>query len=232
MKLWWEDGTVRLYHGDCRDLDTDIVEAGSVDLLLTDPPYGRMYRGFGLTTQNANIAADGARQGMRTLRGCLSGLDELLSPTAHLLVMCHWQSWPDFYDVMASHGKIQNALIWHKDRGGMGDCEVGYAVDYEVVLYATRGRRGLAGGRPSAVITGIPPCSARARSHPTEKPEALMETLIKRHAPEGGLVVDPFVGAGSTLVAARRLGMRAVGVDIDRRWCDVVAERLRQGELL
>ena len=229
MKLWYSEAGVELYQGDCRDLE---LEAGSVDLLLTDPPYGRQYKGNGITTSHANVAADGARQGMRTMRGCLATLDAALAADAHLLVMCHWQSWPDFYDVVSSYAGIQNALIWWKSRGGMGDCSMAYAVDYEVVLYAARGRRSLAGKRPSAVIAGIPPPPAKRRTHPTEKPEALMETLVARHSPDGGLCVDPFVGAGTTLVAARALGRRAVGVEIEPRWCDVAAERLRQGILL
>jgi hypothetical protein len=70
--------------------------------------------------------------------------------------------------------------------------------------------------RRGAVIRGIPPLASSRRSHPTEKPVALMELFIEKSCPPGGLVVDPFRGSGPALEAARKLGRRAIGID-DRR---------------
>ena len=228
MTPFWERDGISLYCGDCRDVELD---PETVDLLLTDPPYGMQYSGYGLTTQNANIRADGARQGMRVVRQALRSSEPSWRPDVHLLLMCHWESWPDFYDTIAPYAQIRNALIWYKNRGGMGDTATEYARDYEVILYAMRGRRPLAGKRPNAVIAGIPPCTATGRSHPTEKPVALMRALIARHCPPDGLVVDPFAGAGTTLIAARAERRRCVGIEIERRWCEVAAERLSQQRL-
>ena len=66
------------------------------------------------------------------------------------------------------------------------------------------------------------------RQHPTQKPENMLGWLVQ-FAPAGGLVVDPFMGLGSTLVAAKNHGRKAIGCDVDERWCEVAAERLRQG---
>lgn len=231
MKPYYEDDGVILYHGDAQDVE---LPEESVDLLLTDPPYGQQFRGSGRTTKTANVRGDGVRQGCRIVRRVLAPLDPALRPDAHLLIMCHWESWPDFYDSISPLYSIKNALIWHKNRGGMGDLEREYARDYEVVLYATARPgtkpRALRGKRPGAVITGIPPCTDNRR-HPVEKPVPLMMRLIERHAPEGGLVVDPFAGSGSTLVAAQAIGRRAIGVEIDESYCRVIVERLRQRPL-
>ena len=74
-----------------------------------------------------------------------------------------------------------------------------------------------------------PPSSAnRLRHHPTEKPRGRsMEWLIP-FCPQGGTILDPFMGSGTTLVAAKNLGRKAIGGDIDEHWCEVAAQRLTQ----
>lgn len=119
MKPYYSTRTVTLYHADCRDQLVDLPSA-SVDLLLTDPPYGMAYEGKGKTS--AAIRADGSRQGMRVLRQALSAASHALAPDAHGYVFCHWESWPDFYDAVSAHLRIKGALVWWKNRGGMGDC--------------------------------------------------------------------------------------------------------------
>lgn len=230
MKPYYSDSLVTLYHGDCRDVVADLPDA-SIALLATDPPYGQQFHGQALITEKANIRADGARQGMRLVRELLFTLQPKIQPDAHALVFCHWESWPDFYDAVASYLQIRNALIWWKNRGGVGDTEMDYARDYEVILYASAtGRRPLIGKRPCALLHGYPPVGAD-RVHPTEKPEPLMRTLIERHCPENETTLDPFAGSGTTLVAAKRMGRRAIGVEIEERWCQEAAERLSQGTL-
>jgi site-specific DNA-methyltransferase (adenine-specific) len=229
VRPYHEAAGIAIYHGDCRDVLEDLAGAGvRADLLATDPPYGQQFAGRGETTAKANVRADGARQGMRVVRQMLAAIADVLAPDAHAYLFCHWESWPDFYDASASYLAIKSALIWHKDRGGMGDTEMEYARDYEVILYGTCGaRRPLEGRRDGAVIAGIPPVG-NDRRHPTEKPVRLMQYLIGKSCPVGGLVVDPFMGAGSTLEAALNLGRRAIGIEIEERYCEIAAKRLSQ----
>lgn len=228
MKPYFEQDGISIYHGDCRDVLSDLDVCA--DLVLTDPPYGQQFAGQGVTTAKANIRADGARQGVRVAR---QGLQEALArsaPDSHVLCFCHWESWPDFYDAVAPLWPIKNALVWWKDRGGMGDTEMEYARDYEVILYGASLRRRIEGRRDGAVIKGYPPVGS-SRQHPTEKPVPLLKYLIARHAPDAGTVLDPFCGVGSTLHAARDLGRRAVGIEIEERYCEIAAKRLSQGVL-
>ncbi|AKQ66512.1 Adenine-specific methyltransferase [Myxococcus hansupus] len=226
MKPYFQSDLVTLYLGDCRDQLLGLPSE-SVDLMLTGPPYGMAYEGRG--QRAAAIRADGSRQGMRVLRQALTAAGPSLAADAHALVFCHWSSWPDFTDAVAAHLKMKGALIWWKNRGGVGDCTGSYAPDYEVLLHAVGGkRRPLVGKRMVAVLAGFAPVPPPKRLHPTEKPVSLLRLLIERSCPAGGLVLDPFAGSGSTLVAAQQLGRRAVGVELEERYCEAAARRLEQ----
>ncbi|QSQ19304.1 site-specific DNA-methyltransferase [Pyxidicoccus parkwayensis] len=226
MKPYFESDTVTLFHADCRDQLLDLPSQ-SVDLLLSDPPYGMAFEGKG--EHSAPIRADGARQGVRVLRQALTAAGPALKLDAHAFLFCHWASWPDFYDAVAAHLRLKGALVWWKDRGGSGDCAGSFAPDYEVVLHASGAkRRSLAGKRQGAVLAGFPPVPAQQRTHPTEKPVSLLAHLVAKSCPEGGTVLDPFAGTGATLVAAVQLGRRAVGIELEERYCEAAARRLEQ----
>lgn len=236
MKPYFESQGIQLYFGDCRDV-IETLPAKIVDLLFTDPPYGQSFQGDGATTKSANIRADGARQGVRVVRQMMGATHKfkLFKPDAHLLMFTHWEGWPDFYDMASSYVPIKNALIWHKDRGGMGDTELEYARDYEVILYGAMGRRALSGRRDGAVIRGFPPVG-NERVHPTEKPIPLCESRIRKHTAEGDLVFDPFCGVGPVLQAAAKSGRKAIGIELEEKWCEIAAKRLEtttaQGQLI
>lgn len=182
----------------------------------------------GWTTEKATVRSDGVRQGVRAVRSGLNALRGCFAPDMHLLVFCHWESWPDFYDALAHIGSVRNALIWSKGGGGMGDLRHEYAKDYEVVLFAALGRgRELAGQRTGAVLKHKRVPSSE-RHFPFEKPVGLLRELVERHAPPSGLVLDPFLGSGSTLVAAKAAGRAAIGVELDEGRCEIAAKRLSQ----
>ena len=226
MKPYFERNGITIYHGDCREV-LPYVADGSIDLLVTDPPYGMAFGGF--RGVDANVSADGARQGIRLVRQALQECADAMSADAHYLVFCHWESWPDFYDAASPFFAVKNALIWHKDRGGMGDTDLEYARDYEVVLYGIKGRgRPISGKRDGAVITGFPPVRSQSREHPTQKPVALLSYLVAKHSPNNGTVLDPFMGSGTTLRAAMDLGRQAIGIEIEERYCEIAAKRLEQ----
>lgn len=104
-----------------------------------------------------------------------------------------------------------------------------YAPGCEVVLHASGAkRRPLTGKRQGAVLVGYAPVPPQQRTHPTEKPVALLAHLVAKSCPEGGLVLDPFAGTGATLVAAVKLGRHAVSMDLEERYCELAARRLEQ----
>jgi site-specific DNA-methyltransferase (adenine-specific) len=150
----------------------------------------------------------------------------------HAVVFCHWESWPDFYDNLCHLFPIRNALVWHKGGGGMGDLRHEYAKDYEVMLFGARSRgRELRGVRRGAVLTGHKRVPSSERDVPFQKPVGLLAELIERHTPPAGMVLDPFAGSGSTLVAAKQSSRRCVAMELDEALCEVSARRLSQNVL-
>jgi DNA modification methylase len=232
MTPYYQDSHATIYQGDCRDV-AESLPAGAADLVLTDPPYGMAFvSGMRTVTELGAVRSDGVRQGIRSVRKALNNLERVYSEDAHFLVFCHWESWPDFYDGLSHLFSIRNALIWHKARGGMGDLRHEYAKDYEVVLFGARSRgREIGGRRDGTVIAGFPPVSGSSREHPTEKPVALLRYLISKHTEPSGCVLDPFMGSGSTLVAAKSIGRKAIGIELNEHYCEIAARRLQQGSL-
>ena len=227
MRPYFERNGIALYHADARDSIETVIVNGTVDLLLTDPPYGMQYESQG-PAASQNIRGDGARQGVRVFRQVLFELAHKWQHDAHAYSFCHWEGLPDFYDAMSTSLSIRNALVWDKAAGGVGDTECDYSRDFECVLYGLRGRRPLNGRRDGAMLRGHRGVPSAKRLHPTEKPVSLLAYLILKSTQPGHLVIDPFAGSASTLEAAKLTGRRAIGFEHDERWLEAAAKRLEQ----
>ena len=123
---------------------------------------------------------------------------------------------------------VSAVLIWHK-RGagpGMGDLTTAFGTSHEEIYLMGRWEKRTT-RRGSVITTESSPSELTTRiGHPTPKPVGLMETLIEAAPP--GVIADPFAGSGSTLIAARNLGRRAIGVELEEKYCEIIAKRLDQ----
>ena len=210
MTLYYEDDLVQLYHGDCREIAAWL----DADVLVTDPPYGMAYVSnfsrYGSTPPIAGDQDPAARDHMLTAWGDRPGL-----------VFGTWR-------VPRPPGATQ-LLVWDKgDSPGMGDLRLPWGPSHEEVYVLGSG---FAGKRTGSVIR-VKTLSAGnpdRPDHPTPKPIGLMERLIEKCPP--GVIADPYAGSGSTLVAAKNLGRRAIGVELEERYCEIAAKRLCQDVL-
>ena len=109
----------------------------------------------------------------------------------------------------------------------MGDLTFPWRVNYELIYV----RGAFAGPRTATAVIRCPLSNKAAglEGHPTPKPVALMTSILER-APIG-IIADPFAGSGSTLVAAKALGRKAIGVELEERYCEIAARRLAQDVL-
>lgn len=206
MSLYYQDDYVTLYHGDCLTEHREWLEA---DVLVTDPPYGMAYE-------------SGWVRG-RTRRPIAGDSDTQVRDAALV-------AWGDRPAILfgkwsvARPAKVRARLIWSKgDDPGMGDLTFPWGNSDEEIYIIGKGFSGKRG--PNVLVHNKPPVSNRD-AHPTPKPVPLMESLIEKCPP--GVIADPFAGSGSTLVAAKNLGLKSIGAELDERYCEIAARRCQQ----
>ena len=215
---YYEDEWVTLYHGDCREV-TAWLDA---DVLVTDPPYGRAWK------QGDTKTARGGRSDKHD--GIVH--DETTEERDAALAM--WGDRPAlaFGDLtLPPPTGTKLTLVYDKggDAGFTGAVG-GYRRNVEgIYLLGAHGSE--LGGRSAVISTSVSAGGnlARTTGHPHTKPQDVLTVLLE-HCPPG-TIADPFAGSGSTLVAAKRLGRKAIGVELDERYCEITAKRLAQGVL-
>ena len=213
--LYYSDDHVTLYLGDCL---TEHREWLNADVLVTDPPYGMAYSGFG-----------GRKGEPRRKTGPLSVVGDD-SPEIRDGALEAWGDRPALVFgkwTVTRPAKTRQILIWDKsDNGpGMGALDLPWGPSFEEAYVLGSGFTGKREGSVYRVKPFTSGDSSRP-NHPTPKPPALMERLIEKCPP--GTVADPFAGSGSTLVAAKALGRKAIGVELEERYCEIAARRLSQ----
>jgi site-specific DNA-methyltransferase (adenine-specific) len=196
----------------------------SVDCIITDAPYGISYKSRSRSLPKPTIANDGP-EAYAVLDKALAIAVQKLKLNSHIYVFTSWQAFVPMAAVVRRYFNLKNVLVWVKNNRTRGDLKGNYGYQYEMVLYAHKGRRHLSGKRDGNVLRFDKVYSNRM-VHPTEKPVALLEYLITKSTAEGELVLDMFMGSGSTCVAAKRLKRRYIGMELDRVWFEVAQTRM------
>jgi site-specific DNA-methyltransferase (adenine-specific) len=224
MKPYYEDDAVTIYHGDCRE----IVPAVSADVLITDPPYGidlsatseNGYRGPNNRTKRAQRSVTPYRDEPEIVREMIrSTVPMLLGQVSRGLIFCG-PAMLFAYPEPRSIGSVFTPA-------GAGRGPWGFQCSHPILYYGTDpylsdGR----GGRPNAFRDEQP--NREDFAHPCPKPLKWMRWAIDRASRPGETVLDPFMGSGTTLRAAKDLGRKAIGVEIEERYCEIAAQRMGQ----
>ena len=226
----WVMGQHRLVCGDAADpaAYARLLEGTPADLLLTDPLYNVADAGktaAAMTIANDDLDAEAYRA---FLAGCLAAATAVVKPGGGFYV---WHA--DLHGLAVRLAcddaglAVRQCLVWAKSAFTLGRQD--YHWRHEPCLYGWRegaAHAWLGDRSQSTVLEFDRP--ARNGEHPTMKPAALFEHLVRNSCPEGGLVLDPFAGSGTALVAAEVAGRRAALLELDPRYCDVVVRRWEQ----
>jgi DNA modification methylase len=202
------------------------------DVVWTDPPYGVDY--VGKTKRALTIANDRRSGSDDLLERSFAALEGALAPGARLYV-CH-PAGPaslGFLQAFCARWHLRQTLVWVKDSMVLGHSDYHYR--HEPILYGTspgegrkgRGASGWYGGNAETSVFEVPRPKA-SREHPTVKPVELISRCLRNSSGHGQVVVDPFAGSGSTLVASALLGRRGFGMELDPAYCDVTLRRLKE----
>jgi site-specific DNA-methyltransferase (adenine-specific) len=208
----------KIIQGDCCAILRQLPD-NSVDVLLTDPPYGMQYRA---KKWGKPMQGDGD---LSWFPPFIQEAYRLLKPNTHAYLFCNEYGLATFRSEMAAAGfKVKRLLVWVKDQHTAGDLGGDYANRTEYLLFGHKGRRKLNGHRDTNVL--FFKRAGRKRDHPTEKPEDILRYLIQKSSAPGELVLDPFAGSGSTCKAAKDLGRRFLGIEIDPRYAEIARQRV------
>lgn len=212
MTPYYERDNIRIYCADCRDV---LAEIGPVDLVLTDPPYaiGGSRNEWRVTASVAiglNMAARTVRKGGALLAFTTSsgrGISYTLSAVGNTL-------------------PFNRVLTWHKS---FIRSRVAGPWRWDTVQILAFGRASF--GRPqySSVFTSSGPSTTKAlggTGHPAELPDGIADWLYRPFAETAEVVLDPFLGTGQLLAPAVRAGKRAIGIELEERYCQIAVQRL------
>lgn len=215
---YYRRGGITVYHGDNRTV-LPTLAAGSVAFVLTDPPYLVNYTGRWDGDRRA-IAGD---DDPTWVRPTFAELWRVMAPDSFCVSFYGWPHADLFLGVWKQIGfRPVSHLSFVKRQIGLGRFTRG---SHETAFL-------LAKGRPPKPVRAIPDVidwrREKAKLHPNQKPVASLAPLIATFCPPDGLVLDPFLGSGSTLRAAKDLGRSAVGIEIDAAYCRAAVARLAQ----
>ena len=218
-------GKHRLICGDSTNSNVieRLLENEKADLLITDPPYNVNYKGGnGLTIQNDNMGDETFR---KFLRDAFESADGAMRPGAVFYI---WHADSEGYNFRgACHDigwQVRQCLIWNKSSLVLGRQD--YQWKHEPCLYGWKegaGHLWKSDRKQTTVLEFEKP--AKNAEHPTMKPVTLMAYLISNSTNESDLVLDPFGGSGSTMIACEQLNRKCYMVELDPRYCDVIIDR-------
>lgn len=218
MTPYYQDEAVTIFHGDQREI---VPTLGKVDAIVTDPPFLAV---FGTTEDRHDLGNYLiAETWMET---CVAEWSPIVIPGGHLVLCCDWRTYPIFWRaVMRGRWEQRNLVVWSHMAGRKWGV---FRFAHQLAFVAQKppsAPRPAPGGHAFDIWTERNVLTAE-RSHPTEKPVSYMEYLIDGIGAVS--VLDPFMGSGTTLRAAKNLGLTAVGIELDERYCEVAANRLAQ----
>lgn len=240
MKPYYERNGITIYHGDVLDILPSLDGVGGV---VTDPPYssGGAFRGDRMAstvTKYVNsdtaiyrpeFAGDNRDQRSFTV-WCtlwLNAARQSALPGAPLLSFIDWRQLPSLSDAVQCGGWLwRNVAVWWKP--GIRMQRGRFSSSAEYLIYATNGPANEGQASPQNVFSFAP---VDEKEHIAQKPVEVMRWALGV-VPTGAVVLDPFMGSGSTLRAAKDMGHPAIGIDSDERYCEIAAKRLSQEVLL
>lgn len=200
------------------------LENESIDSVITDPPYGMNFVSGRRKEKYNKIKNDEKENLNEWLDLFVDEIYRVLKNNTASFVFCSWHNIDIFKQALEKKFKIKNILVWVKNNHGSGDLKGAFAPKHEFIIHIQKGRKILEGKREPDVLyfnkTGN-------EYHPTQKPVDLIEYLIEKSTKENEMVLDPFLGSGTTAIACKNKNRKIYGCELDKDYFNVIMERLK-----
>jgi DNA modification methylase len=215
----FEIGQHRLLCGDSTDSDqvVKLMNGQKADMVFTDPPYGINYKSNKRKDEFEYIKND-------DVIDCSFLPIIPIKNNSAIYVWTIWDVYPKWVELVEKSYKVTNCIVWIKQAGGLGDLE-SFWNQHEFAIYAVKGKVKLRGIRQGNTWeTG----DHRSKDyiHPTQKPVELAARGIEATSDIGNLIVDVFLGSGSTMVASHQLKRKCYGMEYDPKYCQGIVDRM------
>ena len=152
----------------------------------------------------------------------------VLKPTGEFYFFCDWRGYAFYYPILSAVLPVKNLIVWDKISG----CGNFYAYTHELIIYGTmcnKNKKGTNIWREKAFASGAKKTNA-GKVHPTQKPVELMEKIITDGSEPGGVVLDCFMGSGTTGVACVNTGRDFIGIELDENYFDIAKNRIEEAQ--
>jgi len=219
----WQLGEHRIMCGDSTISDdvAKLMNGEKADMVFTDPPYGVSYQS-NMRTKTDKF--DLLENDDTFITEWINNLP--LYSNGFVFVWTSWKVIKQWIEFCEDIGDLSNIIVWDKGGGGIGDLKKTFSTDYEVALVYHRGAEII--GKRLGSVWSVGKDSASSYLHPTQKPVDLAVMAIENILQRNKIVLDLFLGSGSTLIAAEKLNRKCYGMELDEKYCDVIIERWEQ----
>lgn len=229
MSIYYQDENVTLFHGDALDILPDMT-SGTVAHVVTDPPY-ILSAGSSSTRGSKTGGWADMMNASYWFTAWYRECGRLLRNDGSLWTFGNWRTLPAMQRAAIDSGlPATSLLVWDKAWIGPAGPQALRSQHEVCMLLSKPGFKVI--DRSQGDVLRVQASSSKPTGHPAEKPLPLLRRICElTTASAGDLILDPFTGSGTALLAARQLGLRAVGIEAEERWCEIAAKRLSQGVL-
>ena len=219
---------IDLYKGDCLEvMDKLIADGVKVDAIITDPPYKVITGGKNEGKGNPSGILTDNKQLMKTIpkfEEWIPRAFEMLKDESHAYFMVNMLNLKDMMIILELNNfYIHNVLVWEKNNATPNKW---YMKNCEYVIFCKKGKSKFINNCGSKVVHKFN--NPKNKIHPTEKPVDLMEMYISNSSNEGGLILDPFMGSGTTGVACKNLNRDFIGIELDDKYFEISEQRINE----
>jgi DNA modification methylase len=224
----FEIGPHRLLCGDSTDSDAvaKLMDGQKADMVFTDPPYAL----FGNSTGVA-VADDKMIRPFFLLIG--NSIMRACKPFVHFYSCLDWKSWAAVLETYTKAGlTVKNMIVWDKGNAGLG---LAYRSQHELIMFGVVGNVGISITNKKGISREHKITDAniwlikrenKEGMHAALKPQELIQKAIKNSSFDGDLILDLFLGSGSTIAAAHQLNRKCYGMELDPKYCQVIVDRM------